>query len=123
MQRESYGAYPAVTAAAVEHRPVTLAIRAAKQKAAAPASLTLSILISPTLHIQMAALLSRKRPKKPMQGGFMGDHFLSKYEIKELRLHLQYSSWRPTFMICFLRGSYPIPVFTWFRPDATCIFG
>lgn len=62
MNHESYGAYPAVTATAVEYCLVTLVIRAAKQKAAL-ASLMLSILISPPLHIQMAALLSVKRPK------------------------------------------------------------
>ncbi len=56
---ESYGAHPAVTATAVHHCLVTLVIRAAKQKAAL-ASLMCSILISPSLHIQMAALLSDK---------------------------------------------------------------
>lgn len=51
-----------MTATAVEYCLVTLVIRAAKQKAVL-ASLMLSILISPALHIQMAVLLSVKRPK------------------------------------------------------------
>lgn len=49
-----------MTATAVEYCLVTLVIRAAKQLLA---SLMLSILISPPLLIQMAVLLSVKRPK------------------------------------------------------------
>ena len=58
--RESYGAYPAVTATAAEYCLVTLVIRAAKQKAEL-ASLMLSVRFSPPLHIQMASLLSVKK--------------------------------------------------------------